>query len=384
MKLNSLYLRDNLKNITIQETTFEDLTMFVGTSGAGKTTIMNAIYTVIHIAKGNSSPGDHWNISFVDNSGRQIQWEGRFSESIELDQSDEDDEVEEEVSIVENELLHIDGVLVFKRDANSIVYNGVTLPLIDKYKSLIYLMRDDDLIEVVFDSLSSVKIASNNSREFTNNTALQLVRNETCEKNEKLFKEKSLNIKQFSELFPELTCREKIYYSYNSDRSSFDEFEFLYTSIFTNVEKIIVEKISDIRARTNRSAIFIRLELVDGTIIDQGAMSSGMFKTLTILAELMFSSDKSILVVDEIENSLGVNCLPDILDLIQSIRSQCILSTHHPKIVNNIPPSKWRIVSRKGGEISTYKAESIKKSSSNHDKFLQLINSEIYLAGAYG
>lgn len=303
MKLNSLYLRDNLKNITIQETTFEDLTMFVGTSGAGKTTIMNAIYTVIHIAKGNSSPGDHWNISFVDNSGRQIQWEGKFSESIELDQSDEDDEVEEEVSIVENELLHIDGELVFERDANSIVYNGVTLPLIDKYKSLIYLMRDDVLIEVVFDSLSSVKIASNNSREFTNNTSLQLVRNETCEKNEKLFKEESLNIKQFSELFPELTCREKIYYSYNSDRSSFDEFEFLYTSIFTNVEKIIVEKISDIRTRTNRSAIFIRLALIDGTIIDQGAMSSGMFKALTILAELMFSSDKSILVVDEIENS---------------------------------------------------------------------------------
>ncbi|WP_105174290.1 AAA family ATPase [Pseudoalteromonas sp. T1lg122] len=384
MKLKSIYLKDSLKNITIENTTFENLTIFVGTSGAGKTTIMNAIYTVIHIAKGNSSPGDSWDIEFIDNHDREIKWSGTFSANIELDLSDDEDDDEIEVSAVENEFLYIEGKLIFERNEDSIKYNDNSLPLIDKNTSLLYLMRNDKLIETVYDSLSSVKIATNNSRDFTNNTALQLVRNEACEKNKKLMADENLNIKQFSEKFPELTCREKMYYCFNGDKESFEEFEYMYTSIFTNVEKVIVEDFQDIRHRINRSAILIRLELSDGTIIDQGSMSSGMFKSLTILAELLFSSDKSILVIDEIENSLGINCLSDILEIIQSNRSQAILSTHHPKVINNIPPSKWRIVSRKGGEIKTYKAESINNSSSQHDKFLQLINSEIYLNGAVG
>ncbi|WP_080890442.1 AAA family ATPase [Photobacterium angustum] len=158
-------------------------------------------------------------------------------------------------------------------------------------------------------------------------------------------------------------------------------FLFVYTSIFSNVESILTKEIEAI-PRKGSSKVHhgfqISLKLVDGTIVKQSNISSGMFKTMMLLSDLMFSSKNTVFLIDEIENSLGVNCLPDIIQEIKAANFQCVISTHHPKIINDISPSNWLIVHRDSGVIKTSKATDIENSSSHHDKFIQLINSCIF------
>nr|WP_293102352.1 hypothetical protein [Okeania sp. SIO2F4] len=45
-------------------------------------------------------------------------------------------------------------------------------------------------------------------------------------------------------------------------------------------------------------------------------ISSGMLKTLMYISELYLSPEGSVILIDEFENSLGVNCLDSVTDLI--------------------------------------------------------------------
>ena len=176
MIIKSLFFKDDINGLCIEETSFSDLTIFVGTSGAGKTTIMDSLATVVGIAKGLSSPGDEWDLKFFDNEHRDIRWQGKFSSEVEQIQSDENyEDDDEDVAKVESESLTIDGKEVFKRNDNLITYNGEKLPQIEKHKSLLYVFRDDNLIEKVYSSLISIKIASSHSREFTDLRSIPLV-----------------------------------------------------------------------------------------------------------------------------------------------------------------------------------------------------------------
>ena len=99
-----------------------------------------------------------------------------------------------------------------------------------------------------------------------------------------------------------------------------------------------------------------------------------MLRTLIHIAELYLSSNGSVILIDEFENSLGVNCI-DILtdDLIHENKSiQFIATSHHPYIINNIPYEYWKIVSRKGGKISVRNAAAHKLGKSKQAAFLQL------------
>jgi len=85
--------------------------------------------------------------------------------------------------------------------------------------------------------------------------------------------------------------------------------------------------------------------------------------------------DSPALTIDEFENSLGVNCIDSVTDLILENRNlQFIITSHHPYIINNISPEFWKIVLRKGGLISTKNAEDFHISKSRQKAFIDLIN----------
>lgn len=79
-------------------------------------------------------------------------------------------------------------------------------------------------------------------------------------------------------------------------------------------------------------------------------------------------------MIDEFENSLGINCI-DILtdDLIHENKTlQFIATSHHPYIINNIPYEYWKIVTRQGGHIRTCNASDYHLGKSKQDAFIQL------------
>ena len=103
-------------------------------------------------------------------------------------------------------------------------------------------------------------------------------------------------------------------------------------------------------------------------------MSSGMLRTLIHISEIYLSTPGTVILIDEFENSLGINCI-DILtdDLIHENKTlQFIATSHHPYIINNIPYEYWKIVTRKGGHINIRNASDYSLGKSKQEAFLQL------------
>ncbi|WP_445945777.1 AAA family ATPase [Shewanella sp.] len=379
MIIKSLIFKDSINKIEISKINFDHMTAFVGTSGAGKTTIMHALATIKNIAMGESSPGDSWDFEFIDNQKRLVNWKGKFSNSIDLD----DDE--EEVSSIDYEEVIVGGVTIIDRKKDKTLLNGISLPSLDKYKSMLYILRDDELLKTIYSSIERIILISNDCHSHTKADALRLVSSTFINQVKKVLKDDNcLGIKDIKDIH--LSCREKIYFSKHFDEKAFDEFEFIYTSIFPSVTSIKVElknrynKLGS-NSTSSKSVVYISLDLTNGDRVPQPRISSGMFKSMMILADLVLSNKNEVIIIDEIENSLGVNCLPDIISEMKSSEMQCIFSTHHPRIISDIPAKNWQIVSRKSGEITSCKSEDLIKSNSKHDKFIQLMNNEIYLNG---
>jgi AAA15 family ATPase/GTPase len=96
------------------------------------------------------------------------------------------------------------------------------------------------------------------------------------------------------------------------------------------------------------------------------------------IATIELSPDGSVILIDEFENSLGVNCLDSITEnLSDSSKNrdlQFIITSHHPYIVNNISSAYWKIITRKDGVITARNAEDYHISRSRHKAFIELIN----------
>jgi len=112
-------------------------------------------------------------------------------------------------------------------------------------------------------------------------------------------------------------------------------------------------------------------------------ISSGMFKTLMHLVEINLMPDGSVILIDEFENSLGVNCIDAVAGslLNPGRKLQYIITSHHPYIINNIDMKYWKVVMRKGSKVFSKSAEELKLGKSKHEAFKKLLNLEEFSEG---
>ncbi|HET6386857.1 MAG TPA: AAA family ATPase, partial [Armatimonadota bacterium] len=167
-----------------------------------------------------------------------------------------------------------------------------------------------------------------------------------------------------------------------------------YCDIFPAVKDVKVASLNDLdpAATTGDEPGFFRERLAVGVRergvdewITGSRLSTGMFRVLVHLWELALAPPGTVIVIDEFENSLGVNCLPALTDRLQqrSRDLQFIITSHHPYIINNIPSSFWRIVTRRGSKVTVLGADAIPglKDVSAQDKFIRLLNVPEYEDG---
>ena len=108
-------------------------------------------------------------------------------------------------------------------------------------------------------------------------------------------------------------------------------------------------------------------------------LSDGMLKTFIYVCELILAESGSILLIDEIENGLGLNCMNVLLEeLIQRDDLQFIISSHHPYIINNIPTVYWQIISRHQEMVRSRSAEDFGIGQTRYDAFFELMNGLYY------
>ncbi|MFM6308716.1 MAG: AAA family ATPase, partial [Dolichospermum sp.] len=136
----------------------------------------------------------------------------------------------------------------------------------------------------------------------------------------------------------------------------FNEIKEYYIDIFSEVNDV---RVSSERDKYGDFMLFFEIQengLEDW--IPQQRISSGMFRTLIFLVEVTAATEESVILIDEFENSLGINCMAELTDFIldKSSDIQFILTSHHPYIINNIPWKTWQIVSKYGNEVRVRKA----------------------------
>jgi predicted ATPase len=257
------------------------------------------------------------------------------------------------------------------REENNIKLKGQLTPKLSSFKSVLNLFNEEEIISSVYEQFNKI-IKSDDSNaglpEFenfdkllNNYTTMESIQNA----NIPLYLKLALAYKNKMEIF-------------NIVKESF-------ISVFTQVENIKFEPLEEVNLPIflrNSPCLQIKEKNVSKWIL-HNKISSGMFKTLMQISQLFLCAESSVILIDEFENSLGINCIDTLTEnLLNDDRNlQLILTSHHPYIINAIGMEYWKVVSRAGGVISTKDAKDYKLGKSRHEAFKQLIQLRDYRKG---
>jgi predicted ATPase len=377
MKIKQLEFEDKTANWKLQTTLFSNLTLLVGVSGVGKTQILNSIWQLTRIADGKSVNGVKWNVLFETKAGQEYQWCGEYESKPLLDEEyiDEPDEEIRNKSKIETEKLILNGENIVVRERSEIRLKGVLTPKLSPTESVLSILSEEEEISPARNSFKRI-IRS----DFSNNRRILFSRMPS--EYEKMAKcGCSLEEIQESSLDSSL----KVGLLYSCVPEIFEQIKARYIDIFPQVEDVRFEKSKE-RSIFFSSAASPNLEIKEKGVqgwIEQRKISSGMFKTFMHLSEMYLWPSGTVVLIDEFENSLGVNCInfltEDILE--GNRRLQFIVTSHHPYIINNISPKFWKLVTRQGGIVTTHDSTDLQLSNSHHSAFIQLINLNAFKEG---
>lgn len=155
-------------------------------------------------------------------------------------------------------------------------------------------------------------------------------------------------------------------------QSSFADFLMDVQDVFPEIEDV------DLAASTVYSGKYVIRVRIDGRDLEQQDVSSGMLRTICIFALLHFRCRHTAIFFDELENSLGINCLDSVVERIRlksaEEGTQFLLTSHHPYIINQIPVSDWLLISQDKGIITSKKAADVGIGRTGREQFMDLLN----------
>lgn len=379
MKLLRLSYQDLSSGLSIDSCKFfPDLNLLVGISGAGKTSILKAISNLKRIANGESINGVKWDVEFLTNDHVRYHWLGEFEVrkarsliKIEEDEVNSNDG-ENKVSIIRETLLKDQEVLI-ARNQEVIEFKHSKTPKLPSYLSCIELFNQEEDVFPVRQEFNKMIF---NPLKFN-------ISSSTLDKILRDYEYTSLSELQSSQL----PISDKLLITYKKYPDTFEIIKRKFLDIFPQVEDLKIESSEPSKLGNllvSLTPIFLLEDLPRIQIKEKNShvwivepnISSGMIKSLMFLATIKLSPDGSVILIDEFENSLGVNCLDTLTeDLLVNYRDlQFIITSHHPYIINNISPAYWKIVTRKGGVIQVHNAADFHISKTRQKAFIDLIN----------
>ena len=367
MKFKSITATDKTSGWNVENIQFNPmLTLLVGASGVGKTMILNLINSLCQIANGKSYHGIAWKVEF-EQDGHEYVWEGEFEVKKELENTFLN-LTEIKFSLV-REYISDDGEVVVLRTMDSFTYKGKEMVKLDGTKSAVELLKGEDAISPIhwgFDQCYNLNVAD---------TSIHISPVMDIYKQHEL---NSLAIKELRNLSP----LERLFLLRKNKLKEFDEICQKFQDIFPNVEKIDFTL-----AKVFNDALIPLLVIKEknvSTWVPQNGISSGMMRTLLQIITLVLANDGDVIMIDEFENGLGVNCINELADLIMEPEAniQVVMTSHHPYIINAIPVKDWKILTRNGSDVQVHTAEELHIGEhSKHEAFMQLLQTPEYKTG---
>lgn len=381
MKINNLAFYNKSTDLGLENITFDKLTLLVGASGVGKTQILKAIIAMKNIATGDSVNGIKWNINFDTIAGDNYNWSGEYENNgfrFAVDDDEDEENIKKNKPKILNETLIRNSISIIERNSKETFFNKIKTLKLAPEESILSILKEEDLIKPAVESFQKI-ILSDQSDSQGEPFKLRLF------SVEKLLKQYT-SLEKIQEA--DLDIRVKLYLAQKNDTKTFEKIKERFCEVFPQVQNIKIAPLDDIEGDLPsyiRDYPFIQMqELGVNKWIEQGRISSGMFRTLLHISELYLCAEGTVFLIDEFENSLGINCIDELTnDILQSNRKvQFIITSHHPYIINNIHYSKWKLVTRKSGAIRVHNVEEFNIGNSKHDAFMQLMQLEEYQTGS--
>lgn len=344
---------------------FKDITLLVGLSGVGKTQILDAVEYSLNLAVRNDiilrPCSVTMSISIGDNN---YEWAYRIDndtvQDLLFEHHDKNDGY-----VITHETLSKNGEFVFERILDKISVVGYTkVPQPKKDESLLLQYSEEDTFEELISGirkLHSIEMdlaVRGGIRSESFNKIKSLI-------GETIQRDPQTPFKKFSKL--PVVIKMYIIKKYYED---------LYVQIFEAVKELFME-IEDIDViEDKRKEVYLVAITVYGKQLLQHDISNGMLKTIYYLVELFTMSEDSLVLIDEFENGLGVNCIDLLSEMLLTERNdlQFIITSHHPKIINGIEQSRWKIIDREQSVVKNSDCTGYGIGNSKHDAYFNLIN----------
>jgi len=390
MAIKKFKIIDKARNWTLKECSFSDFNLLVGMSGVGKTRILDALRSVRQagISDTREVNGCQWTLELVY-EGIKFSWSAKTSLPLAKVRplflgSDEQNERHDGQMphFVRERIVRDDKTVLVDRTLDKFQFGKILLPKLKNTESAITLLADEESMVPLNRALHRLMFSSSPYQS-------GILLHDSSELLHILKQYQTLDSLRETAALPVLL---KAYLLQENHPQAFQRIKEDYSTIFDTVYDLKLAKLVDLdplsrqngsASATNFLTIGLKEQGVDGWITDD--ISSGMRRTLIHLMELSFAPSESIIAIDEIENSLGVNCLDQIVDqmLRRSKDVQFILTSHHPYVINNVPSKHWKIVTRQGSIVTVLDEISIPalQTASKHEKFLLLMNLPEYEEG---
>jgi predicted ATPase len=380
MRINSFRYYNKALEWKLEPLKFNDFTLLIGASGVGKTQILDAILALKEIADGASLKGVEWEIEFETVNQLKYKWEGSFENKgidthlYRLEDKEKIPERNKPRILYEN--VYVNKKQIVKRTRDEIIFNEGKTPRLSQQESVIKLLKEEDTITPAF--LGFKKIIFNDYPESrTSGVPFNIF------DVQKLLK-KYQTLESIRESDEDM--KTKLFLAYKNVPSAFKKIKEHFIEFFPQVENIKIEPLET----EGDMPLFIKekpfIQIREAGVkewIYQFRVSSGMFRTLMHIGELYLASEGTVILIDEFENSLGINCIDELTaELLSAGRNlQFIITSHHPYIINNIDFKHWKLVTRNKGKVKTLEPETLSLGKSKHDAFIQLINLDQYKNG---
>jgi predicted ATPase len=367
MRINNIEFEDKTRGWRLERLSLGKLTLLVGASGVGKTQILKAIIQLKEISEGKPKNGIQWRLDFNTIEGKNYIWEGEF---------------EAKTQKILFEKLWLDGVQIVDRTSEKIVFQGKETVKLSNAESIIKLLQAESLIEAAYMAFS--KILLKNYSKFNIYYETSMIVEYPSRHDNSIQKMTSIynTLEKVQESNVSLNI--KLFLLQQINKRVFDTIKQRFMAIFPQVTDLRVEQKTEKGFQETYFTynILLKEDYVNDWI-SENDISSGMYRTLLQLAELYLCPEGTLFLIDEFENSLGINCISELTsDILKSKRQlQFILTSHHPYIINNIPFNTWKLVTRKGGIVTANDASEFNLGKSRHDAFMQLTQLEAYQTG---
>lgn len=345
------------------------LNLIVGQTSAGKSRLLNSMFSLgMNAVREKIEKHGMWDVKF-ETDGKTYRYE------LVIEQG-------RRTSAVTKENLSYESgsntVYLVKRDKSSFFFNDSAMPKLPTNQTSIRLLADEELMKPVSKGFRQILLRHFDKDELEKIAVFAVVDSDL---------ERSLSNRTSILSLPELNLplSLRLHYLKVCFPDRFHTIETQFREIFPSVSKcdVVRMKREDMPFETKGIVpIFVIEEKGVNEAIDLPDLSSGMKKVLLILTDIVTAPEGSVYMIDEYENSLGVNAIDFLPNFLADFQSsiQFIITTHHPYLINEIPIENWLILTRIGSNVSVTAGAELKEryGKSKQQAFTQLLNDPLF------